>query len=137
MAGSALGGSHPSAQGPAVVVIEDDADIRALIHSVLVRGGLQVHIARCGLEGLALVATVRPALVTLDVGLPDIDGYEVLRRLRADPRNGDLPVLLLSARSQEEELTETCAFLAKPFRARELRATVAGLIAAQPSPPAA
>lgn len=132
--GLTLGDPQPSAQGLAVVVIEDDADIRALIRSVLVRGGLQVHIASCGLDGLALVETVRPALVTLDLGLPDIDGHEVLRRLRADPSTADLPVLLLSARSQGEEPSGTCAFLAKPFRARELRTTVAGLIAARPRP---
>lgn len=129
-AGLTLGEPRPGAQGPVVVVIEDDADIRALIHSILVRGGFEVRTASCGLEGLALVATVRPALVTLDLGLPDIDGHEVLRRLRGDPDTADLPVLLLSARSQGEERGETCAFLAKPFRARELRNMVAGLITA-------
>lgn len=115
-----------------VVVIEDDPDIRALIRSVLTRGGYEVHVACCGLDGLALVAAVRPVLVTLDVGLPDIDGYEVLRRLRADPATVGLPVLLLTARSQGVEPAEPCDFLAKPFRPRELRGTVAALIAAPP-----
>lgn len=114
--------------GPVVVVIEDDADIRALVGSVLVRGGHQVHVAGCGLEGLALVAAVRPALVTLDLGLPDIDGYEVLRRLRGDPDTADLPVLLLSAADSGVDPGEPCAYLPKPFRSSELRAAVAGMI---------
>lgn len=122
------GEAGAASPGPVVVVIEDDPDIRRLIDSVLARGGFSVHSAGCGLEGIELVQALHPALVTLDVGLPDIDGYEVVRRLHADPLTHTLPILLLSARSVDLEPTSATAYLTKPFRPRELCAKVAELI---------
>ena len=64
------------------VVVEDDPDIRELIAASLGKKGLDVHTAESGREGLALIAAVHPDLVTLDLGLPGIDGIEVCRRIR-------------------------------------------------------
>ncbi|MEP7763010.1 response regulator [Sanguibacter sp. 25GB23B1] len=117
-----------------VVVIEDDPDIRELVRSVLARAGIVVHTAVNGTDGVALVAEILPDLVTLDIGLPDIDGYEVARRLRLAPGTADVQILMLSARSHEldpERGRDSGAelHLSKPFRPRELRAQVEELIA--------
>jgi two-component system OmpR family response regulator len=112
------------------VVIEDDADIRSLLEAVLTQSGFQVHAAPNGRDGVELVRSNNPVVVTLDVGLPDIDGYEVLRRLR---EFSDCYVIMLTARADElDTLTGLQAgaddYLTKPFRPRELRARVAALL---------
>ncbi|PFG32450.1 response regulator transcription factor [Sanguibacter antarcticus] len=117
-----------------VVVIEDDPDIRELIRSVLSRGGIVVHTAENGLDGVALVTSIHPDLVTLDIGLPDIDGYEVARRLRLAPGTADIQILMLSARTHELDPVRgrdagAELHLSKPFRPRELRAQVDELLA--------
>lgn len=116
-----------------VVVIEDDPDIRELVRSVLARTGVLVHTAENGIDGIALVERVRPDLVTLDIGLPDIDGYEVARRLRLSARASDVRILMLSARSHELDPARgrdsgAELHLSKPFRPRELRAQVEELL---------
>lgn len=64
------------------VVIEDDTDVRNLLEGVLLQAGFEVHTATFGREGVEVVRDISPDIVTLDVGLPDIDGVEVLRRIR-------------------------------------------------------
>ena len=80
------------------MVIEDDEDIRLLITTVLEQRGLQVRSAASGRAGLALVEEHQPDLVTLDLGLPDIEGFEVCRRLRAI---SDAYVVMVSASADE------------------------------------
>ena len=80
------------------VVIEDDDDIRLLISTVLEQRGLDVRGAASGLAGLALVQEHQPDLVTLDLGLPDIEGFEVCRRLRTI---SDAYVVMVSASGDE------------------------------------
>src|SRR3954464_14664632 len=81
-----------------VVVIEDDAHIADLLDLYLREAGFRVLQAATGERGLALVGQHRPALAVLDVGLPDIDGFEVCRRIRATT---SLPVMFLTARDGE------------------------------------
>ena len=64
------------------VVVEDDADVRNLVEAVLRQAGFEVHSAAEGREGVEVVRRRDASVVTLDVGLPDIDGYEVLRRIQ-------------------------------------------------------
>ncbi|MBT1001934.1 response regulator transcription factor [Paenarthrobacter sp. DKR-5] len=111
------------------VVIEDDADVRELVMQVLSQAGFQCHAAGDGYEGLAAVRERSPLLVTLDVGLPGIDGFEVSRRLRTF---SDAYVLMLSARTEEPDVvlgfaTGADGYLTKPFRPRELRLRVDSL----------
>lgn len=81
-----------------VLIVDDDPDIRALYRLVLCQEGLEVIEAENGQDALAKAKSEAPALVLLDIMMPDIDGYEVCRRLRADPRTTGLPVLLFSAK---------------------------------------
>ena len=108
------------------VIIEDDADIRSLIIAVLEQAGYVVHAASGGLEGIDLVARHEPAVTTLDVSMPGIDGFETARRIRAF---SNTRILMVSARADEtEEHAGRDAgaddYLTKPFRPRELRERV-------------
>lgn len=114
----------------AAVVIEDDDDIRNLIEAILDQAGFEVHSAATGREGLPLVRQFDPTVVTLDVGLPGMDGFEVLRRLR---EFSNCYVIMLTARSDEADtLTGLQSgaddYLTKPFRPRELRARITAML---------
>lgn len=112
------------------VVVEDDLDVRNLVSTVLTQSGFEVHSAAEGRTGVEAVQEHNPTLVTLDVGLPDIDGYEVLRRIRGI---SDCYVIMLTAHNEElDTLTALQSgaddFVTKPFRPRELRARVAAML---------
>jgi DNA-binding response OmpR family regulator len=108
------------------VVIEDDADIATLLETALTSQGFEVSIASDGQQGIDLVTALSPDLVTLDVGLPGIDGLEVCRRIR--PLT-DAYVIMVTAQAEEIDRLiglETGAddYLAKPLSIRELKARV-------------
>lgn len=112
------------------VVVEDDEDIRGLLEAVLSQSGFVVHATALGMDGVELVKGRAPDLVTLDLGLPDIDGFEVARRIR---HMSDAHIVMLTARTDEIDTVlglETGAddFLTKPFSPRELRARVEAIM---------
>ncbi|MHA7279561.1 response regulator transcription factor [Arthrobacter sp. MDT2-2] len=114
----------------AAVVIEDDLDIRNLVSAVLEQGGFQVSGATTGREGVDVVRQEHPVVVTLDIGLPDIDGYEVLRRIRS---TSDCYVVVLSGRTDETDILTALQagaddYILKPFRPRELRARIDAML---------
>lgn len=123
-----------------VVIVEDDPSIADLLDLYLREGGFRPLQAASGMRGLELVDQHQPALVVLDIGLPDIDGFEVCRRLRA--RSG-VPVLFLTARDGEIDRVlglELGAddYVVKPFSPRELVARVKAILRrGQPPAPAA
>ena len=113
------------------IVVEDDEDIRVLLAAILAQSGFEVHVAQTGWEGVALVQAHAPDLVTLDVGLPDIDGFEVVRRVRL--RNSDVHIVMVTARTDEIDAVQGLEigadmYITKPFRPRELRAHVEALM---------
>ena len=112
------------------VVVEDDDDVRHLVEAVLSQAGFDVHGAASGREGVEVVRSQKANVVTLDVGLNDIDGFEVLRRIR---QFSDAYVVMLTARTDELDTltalhTGADDFMTKPFRPRELRARVAAMM---------
>lgn len=121
-----------------VLVIEDDLDIRKVIASYLEREGLRVTEATDGVTGLKLAEEIRPDIVILDLMLPVMGGYEVMRRLR---EQGPMPVILVTARGEEADRVvglELGAddYVVKPFSPRELVARVnAVLRRARPAEP--
>jgi DNA-binding response OmpR family regulator len=113
-----------------VVVIEDDAHIAELLELYLGQAGFRVARAAAGEAGLTLVDERRPALVIVDIGLPDIDGFEVCRRLRS---RSAVPIVVLTARGEETDRVvglELGAddYVTKPFSPRELVARVKAIL---------
>ncbi|MDQ0031405.1 response regulator transcription factor [Arthrobacter bambusae] len=112
------------------VVIEDDEDVRNLVDAILKEAGFVVHSAATGREGVEVVRDHHASVVTLDIGLPDMDGHEVLRRIR---QFSDAYVVMLTARRDEPDtltafLTGADDYVKKPFLPRELRARVTAMM---------
>ncbi len=125
-----------SAESPTgrVLVVEDDAEIADVLRRTLRQEGHDVRIAADGAEALEATAEFVPDLVILDLGLPKVDGVEVLRRLRAE---SDVPVLILTARSELSDRVEgldTGAddYIVKPFERQELLARLRALLRRRP-----
>lgn len=111
---------------PTVVLIEDDKQIRRFVRVSLEAQGMTVHEALSGQQGLVEAATRKPDLVIVDLGLPDVDGIDVIRELRGW---SGLPVIVLSARTQEEQKVAALDagaddYLTKPFGVSELLARI-------------
>jgi CheY-like chemotaxis protein len=108
-----------------VLVVDDDDVIRQLISVNLELEGFEVATAVDGQDCLEKVKDVKPDVVTLDIMMPRLDGWEAASRLRADPDTADIKVVLLSARAQEADLERGSrigvdAYLTKPFDPDEL-----------------
>ncbi|WP_454085892.1 response regulator transcription factor [Georgenia sp. Marseille-Q6866] len=135
--------SETGARGNAVV-IEDDADIRFLLEVTLGQAGFAVTSAPNGQAGVDAVRELQPVITTLDISLPDFDGFEVARRIRAF---SDTYILMLTGRADEIDTLlglEAGAddYVTKPFRPREIRARIEALLrrprtVAGEAPPAA
>jgi DNA-binding response OmpR family regulator len=112
-----------------VLVVDDSATIRQLIAVNLELEGFEVHLAEDGLDCLALLETVRPDAITLDVVMPRLDGFSTLARLRGSADTRTLPVVMVTACAQESDLARgrelgVEAYLTKPFDPAELVRTV-------------
>lgn len=105
------------------VVIEDDHDIRDLIGLILSAEGFEVHSFETGTEGVMAAERLNPTLVTLDLGLPDMDGREAAKLIAAV---SPAPILMITAFAEREDelhgiASGASAYLIKPFRPRQLR----------------
>lgn len=112
------------------LLIEDEPDVRLALRILLQRAGLETAEAAAGRDGLRLFHERRPDVVILDVGLPDIDGWGVLERIRD---MSDVPVLMLTARGLEAEKVRGLAggaddYVTKPFSNAELVARIQALL---------
>jgi CheY-like chemotaxis protein len=117
----APGAEDPGASRAVILHVEDNASNLKLVERILERrGGVELHEAHTGAEGLALAAKLRPSVVLLDLRLPDLPGEEVLRLLRADEATRDTPVIVVSAEARPAEADRVLAagaddFLVKPI----------------------
>lgn len=84
-----------------ITVIDDDAMMQGVLRQILTHGGYEVLLCSDGEKGLADVAADRPDLVLLDINLPDMDGHEVCRRLKADERVRHIPVVMLTGEARD------------------------------------
>jgi DNA-binding response OmpR family regulator len=119
------------------VVVEDDQIIATVVEHLLSRRGFTVEIARDGRQALALMeAMPTPALVVLDVMLPYVDGFDLIKRIRAHATWNGVPVVMLTSKSQEQHIVRALDngandYVVKPFRPGELMARIQRLT--QPS----
>lgn len=116
-----------------VLIADDDEDILALVRATIERSGHEVMAVRDGAAALSAMAKRRPDLAVLDIAMPELDGLEVLRRLRADDETRDLPVILLTAQAQAADVergfaTGASAYVRKPFSPRDLATRVDDLL---------
>lgn len=120
-----------------ILTVDDDRHVVRQIQVNLERAGYRVVTAFDGREALEKVEVEKPDLIVLDVLMPHLDGFEVLKRLRSDPQTCRIPVLMLSARAQEapeDRPLGVSGYLTKPFSPFELVASVQRLLAAPAMP---
>jgi CheY-like chemotaxis protein len=116
---------------PTVLVVDDSAPMRELLRDIIESAGYLVAEAASGAAALQLARLLQPQLITLDVMLPDLDGFDVIQVLRNDPLTRDLPVLFVSATSEHERALALggSGFITKPFTSDELIGQIRGLLA--------
>jgi two-component system, OmpR family, phosphate regulon response regulator PhoB len=123
----------PPAAGDRVLVVDDEADIVALVAYHLAKSGYRVSTAGSGPEALETARRERPALVVLDLMLPGLSGYDVLEQLRAGDATRGIAVLMLTARREEQDRIRGLSlgaddYLTKPFSPQELVLRVAAIL---------
>ena len=109
-----------------ILIIDDEVQIRRLLEITLSANGYKISEASSGKEGLALAATGQPVLIILDLGLPDTDGLDILKKLREWFQK---PIIILSVRNSEDDIVMALDlgandYLTKPFRTGELLARI-------------
>ncbi len=112
-----------------IVLAEDEPQIARLIEFKLKKEGYDVTWRENGEEALKAIKADKPDLILLDIMMPVMDGYEVLRRLKEDENLGDIPVIMLTARAQEKDVVKGIGlgaedYITKPFHPAELLARV-------------
>jgi len=114
------------AEAPLILVVDDDATVRELVVRHLERAGFSVLTARSGQEGLRLVRELRPAAVTLDIIMPDLDGWTVLAAIKGDPALAAIPVVLVSIVDQKNRgyTLGAADYLVKPVDRNKLVQTL-------------
>jgi CheY-like chemotaxis protein len=120
-----------------VLLVEDEETLRRVMRDLLEQEGYLVHEAGDGAEALEMIDRFAPDVVLLDLNLPNVDGYTVLTQLRSRAATRDLPVLVLSARGDEDNEVRVLRlgatdFLTKPFRPRALSARLEATLARRP-----
>ncbi|MBT1686482.1 response regulator [Dawidia soli] len=112
-----------------VLIIEDNPEIRENTAEILELSGFHVITASNGQQGLAMVTDPVPDIILCDIMMPQVDGYEVIRQLKADPATASIPFVYLTARGEKNEVKlamdlGACGFIRKPFDAGDLIRTV-------------
>lgn len=118
---------------PRILAVDDDEDILTLIKLILKQHGLEMIPATSGMEALERLTHDLPDLVILDLMMPEMDGLEVCRHIRADPRTAHLPVMILTARTQPESRAEAFRagaddYVTKPVHPDELVARLQAIL---------
>lgn len=119
--------------GSEILLVEDDAAMAEMVSQVLGTEGFKVTWAKDGKDGFAKIRQALPRLILLDLTLPEIDGHDVCRNLRAAEATRRLPIVILTGRVEESELIKGLAngaddYIVKPFRPKELIARIHALL---------
>jgi pilus assembly protein CpaE len=117
-----------------ILLVDDDLDTLRLVGLMLERQGYEIRATKDGLQALAIAEAELPDIILLDIMMPEMDGYEVTRRLRGNPVTTDIPIILFTAKSQVDDKVMgyeagADAFLTKPTQPRELFAQMKAVLA--------
>ena len=112
-----------------ILIIEDDPEAAHILELSLKREGFKLSVAMDGTQGVSAIQSSRPDLILLDLMMPDIDGFEVTRRTRANPDTAGIPIIVVSARTQEADKlmakqVGANGYLTKPYRRTDLLAAI-------------
>jgi len=112
-----------------ILIVEDDLDVADMLNAYFRVQGYEVFTVNWGEDGIRACQTSQPDLVILDIRLPDIDGYEVARRLRSNRRTQQIPIIFLTEKSERLDRMEGLElgaddYITKPFDVQELRLRV-------------
>ena len=116
-----------------ILVIEDDQDLAEMLNAYLRVQGYEVVVMNWGEDGISAAQTSRPDLLILDIRLPDIDGFEVARRLRADRKTSDIPIIFLTEKRERSDKLAGLElgaddYITKPFDVQEMRLRVRNVL---------
>ena len=115
-----------------VLIVDDEPNILISLEFLLTKGGFKVFVVRNGAEALDIIKRELPAIVVLDIMMPDVDGYEVCQFIKGTPELEHIKVVFLSAKSKEEDIAKGYAlgadlYLTKPFSTRNLMKEIKSL----------
>ena len=114
-----------NAEAKTVLVVEDKASLTQMLQFLFLSKGLSVQIAFNGKEALEKAGSILPSLILMDIMMPEMDGLEVLGKLKEDPLTADIPVIMLTARKSREDMQKAkdlgaVEYITKPFKAVEV-----------------
>jgi DNA-binding response OmpR family regulator len=120
-----------------ILIVEDEPALRRFMTRLLMREGYDVQVAEDGLRALSLAEETTPDLVILDLMLPELDGFDVCKQLRARPETARVPILVVTARGTQESKERSFEagaddFILKPYDPRELIALIGQRIRENP-----
>ena len=120
-----------------VLVVDDDEDNIRIVSSILLARGFEVRLARDGRSALESIRQQRPDLVLLDVLMPGLDGMQVLDHIRANPQSSSVPVIMLTAKTTDQDLLDgyrsgASYYVTKPFTSRQLLYAIALVLGREP-----
>lgn len=123
-----------------ILIIDDDETVHLVYRAYLSKAGHSVESAHDGDEGLSMAALDRPDLVLVDINMPRLSGFEVLKKLKELPVSRDIPVLVITSLKQEHHVKRAASlgaagFITKPTRMPELNAIVEKALEARKDPP--
>ena len=127
----------PEGRRRRIFIAEDDRNLLELLTTRLTLAGYEISFGRDGWEALDGIHSTRPAAIVLDINMPRLDGFGVLRHLKKTPSVANIPVMMLTARNAPNDIREALAhgandYLAKPFKDAMLLARVARLLRVRP-----
>ncbi len=117
-----------------ILIVDDDLDTLRLVGLMLQHQGYRINAASSGIQAISIVQTDKPDLILLDIMMPEMDGYEVARKLRADQNTNTIPIIMFTAKTQVDDKVEGFEagaddYLTKPTQPRELFAHVKAVLA--------
>jgi CheY-like chemotaxis protein len=122
---------------PRILAVDDEPDILMVVRTALSSEGFDVRTASSGAECLESAQAEPPDLILLDVMMPEMDGFEVVRRLKADPKTATIPVIMLTALSEKQMIKQAILggvdyYIVKPFDLEDLITKVGRALSGQP-----